>query len=69
MVRKREEYFAASARVVWIVDPSRGRGEIHRPGAQPVLIDQDGELAAEELLPGLRVRLGDVLRRAKRWTR
>jgi Uma2 family endonuclease len=66
MARKVGEYFAAGCRVVWLIDPASGRASIHRDAATPVQVSLEGELEAEEVLPGLRIPLARLFERAGR---
>jgi Uma2 family endonuclease len=48
-------------RMVWVIDPERRRGEVHRPGAPPERIAEDGTFAGGEVVPGFFMKLRDVL--------
>jgi Uma2 family endonuclease len=52
LTRKADEYLAAGARVVWIVDPINRNVVEHRPNQAPrTLTDQD-TLTAADIIPG-----------------
>ncbi len=54
------DYLAAGTRVVWIVSPARRTVTAHRPGASPAFLLASDVLEAEDLLPGFRVRVGEL---------
>jgi Uma2 family endonuclease len=53
-------YLQAGIALVWIVDPHRRTVQIFRPDAGPELVNIDGQLTAEPLLPGFRVAVKDI---------
>ena len=60
--RKAERYLRHGTALVWLIDPRAKRAEVWRPGAeQRETIPQDGELSGEEILPGFRLPLRQIL--------
>jgi Uma2 family endonuclease len=55
------EYLEAGVRLVWIIDPENRRAVIYRALSSVDRIDENGELDGEEVLPGFRCRLFDLL--------
>jgi Uma2 family endonuclease len=60
VLAKVDEYLDHGVREVWIVDPQRRRVVVQRPGAPPRTLTADEELTSD-LLPGLSLRLADLL--------
>jgi Uma2 family endonuclease len=48
-------------RLVWVIDPENRRAVIYRALSSVDHIEQDGELKGEDVLPGFRCRLTDLL--------
>jgi Uma2 family endonuclease len=59
---KIRDYLKAGARVVWLIDPEDRTVTVHRPGQQPDPVAPDGDITAEEVLPGFRCRVADFFR-------
>jgi len=58
---KRDEYFSADVRQVWIVNPDAKSVTIHRPdGSAKVLHEKDELVGDDDLLPGFRCKVADV---------
>lgn len=58
------DYLNAGARLLWIIDPCSEAGLVYRSGdVFPSLIGIDDLFDGEDVLPGFRVTLHDVLRR------
>jgi len=66
MLRKLREYFAAGARLVWLVDPVARTAEVYTSVDRCVTLDENGVLDGGDVLPGFRLRLGDWLDRVRR---
>ena len=58
---KVEEYLAAGVPLVWVIDPESRTADVHRPGLSAQRLREDDVLDGEDVLPGFRCRLGDVL--------
>lgn len=54
------DYLAAGTRLVWVVDPESERVAVYRSLLSPRILDRDEELDGEDVLPGFRVRVGDI---------
>lgn len=48
------EYFAAGTRLVWIVEPATRRVHVHRSPHDVQVVEEDGELIGDDVLPGFR---------------
>jgi Uma2 family endonuclease len=57
---KVQELLAAGTRLVWVLDPETRRAFIFRPGQEPQIVNSDGELSGEDVVPGFVLRLADV---------
>ncbi|MBC8117685.1 MAG: Uma2 family endonuclease, partial [Candidatus Saccharimonas sp.] len=60
MQLKLADYFAASVRLVWIVDPELRTVEVHADPGQMTLLRQDDTLDGGAVLPGFVVPLKDL---------
>jgi Uma2 family endonuclease len=52
-------WLAAGSQVVWTVDPDARIVVIHRRRAEPVVVREDEEIDAGEVIPGFRCRVAD----------
>jgi Uma2 family endonuclease len=59
--RKVGEYFACGVRLVWVVEPRKRRVLVHRSATDVRELRQDDELSGEDVLPGFKARVGDLL--------
>jgi Uma2 family endonuclease len=55
------EYLEAGVRLVWVIDPEHRRAVIHRALSSAEQIDAAGVLDGEDVLPGFRCPLAQVL--------
>ncbi len=55
------EFLAAGVRLVWVVDPRTRRATVHRSLTEVRTITEGEFLDGEDVVPGFRCRLGDVL--------
>jgi Uma2 family endonuclease len=62
VLAKVADWLEASVRLVWVIDPQRDEARVHRADGSLGLIGSDGSLDGEDVLPGFRVSLADVLR-------
>ncbi len=60
---KVDEYLAAGARLVWIVDPKAERLTVHRSKGSPSMLGLNDVVDGEDVLPGFRLALGKLFRR------
>ncbi|HET7294201.1 MAG TPA: Uma2 family endonuclease [Vicinamibacteria bacterium] len=56
------EYLQAGVRLVWVVDPQGGSAAVYRSLTDVRELKGGGSLDGEDVLPGFRCSLGDVLR-------
>jgi Uma2 family endonuclease len=54
------DYLDAGTRLVWIVDPDLRTVTVHRSGAPWLVRGEDDALDGEDVVPGFRVRVGDL---------
>lgn len=57
---KVNDYLAAGAQQVWVVNPLRRTVTIHRPDAPPVLLNEQDSLDGGALLPGFSLPIADI---------
>lgn len=57
---KMREYVENGVRLAWLIDPTRQRIEVFRPGRRPETIDQPTTLTAEPELPGFVLDLQQI---------
>jgi Uma2 family endonuclease len=55
------EYLAAGALLVWVVYPEQRRVWAHRSPSEAFAAGEDGTLTADPVLPGLSIRVADML--------
>jgi len=60
MSRKRQEYFHAGVRLVWMVDPRERSVAVYTTVNDYVILDESQTLNGHNVLPGLEIRLADV---------
>lgn len=54
-------YLAAGARLVWVIDPKTRTATVWKPGALPRQIPATGVLDGEDVVPGFRCTVQDIL--------
>jgi Uma2 family endonuclease len=64
MKRKREEYFSAGVRLVWIIDPVARSAEVYTGEDDMTPLAPDGTLTGGDVLPGFELRLNDLFAQA-----
>ena len=69
MKHKLREYFKAGTTLVWYIDPRKRTAEIFTSPTACKPIDESGFLSGGKLLPGFKLRLGELLERAERMRR
>ena len=55
------QYFGAGTRLAWVIDPKQRRAQVYRPGREVRALHEQDELEGEDVVPGFRCRLADVL--------
>lgn len=55
------DYLEAGARLVWVVAPQAGSVTVYRPDGSARLVREPESLDGEDVLPGLRIGLTDLL--------
>jgi Uma2 family endonuclease len=54
------DYLAAGTKLVWLVYPDEKMVRVHRPDGTTELVQADGRLSGEELLPGFELALDEL---------
>ena len=57
---KVRDYLAAGTKLVWLVYPDEKMVRVHRPDGTTALVQADGRLSGEELLPGFELALDEL---------
>lgn len=57
---KVQDFLAAGAALVWVVEPVFRTVTVYRPDSQPELFNQDQELRGDPHLAGLRLKVADI---------
>lgn len=55
------EYLDAGVRIVWVIDPDKRQAAVYRTATDVRYVGADGELDGEDVLPGFRCRLSELL--------
>jgi Uma2 family endonuclease len=55
------EYLQAGVRAVWVIDPRKRRAVVHRSLSEVVVVESDGVLEGEDVVPGFRCPLAEIL--------
>ena len=66
MRRKVREYFDAGVRLVWLLDPEARTMTVHRSVEDSVVLAEEDIISGGDVLPGFRVRLGELFDRTGR---
>jgi Uma2 family endonuclease len=64
MARKRREYFAGGARLVWAVDPDKRTVRVYTSPSRSTLLREDKTLDGGTVLPGFRLSIRQLFARA-----
>jgi Uma2 family endonuclease len=57
---KVQEWLAAGAGLVWVVNPRRRTVTVHRPSGTPVILTVNDVLDGEQVVPGFSIRVADI---------
>jgi Uma2 family endonuclease len=60
---KVDEYLAVGVPLIWVVDPHFRTVRVHRPGAEPELVNVQQDLSGDPHLPGFRVPVAQLFPR------
>jgi Uma2 family endonuclease len=55
------EYLEAGVRLIWVIDPRHGRAVVYRSLSDVRELGADGDLDGEDVVPGFRCALRDIL--------
>ena len=61
ILAKAADWLEAGTKLVWVVDPGRTQAHIYRVDGTDALVDADGSLDGESVLPGFRCPLKQIL--------
>ncbi len=61
MAEKVAQYFGAGTRLVWVIDPEERTATVFRSPIAVRVLGESDELDGEDVLPGFRIRVADVL--------
>jgi len=61
VLAKVAQWLGAGTALVWVIDPRRGDARVYRPDGSLTIVEADGALEGEDLLPGFSCALRDVL--------
>ena len=61
LLAKVADWLDAGVRVVWVIDPQRNEAHTYRPDGSVIVANPADELTAEEVLPGFRLELAELL--------
>jgi Uma2 family endonuclease len=62
VLAKVADWLSAGARLVWVIDPERVEARVYRPDGSLSIVNGDASLDGEDVLPGFRVLLGEILK-------
>lgn len=60
MRRKREEYFRAGVRLVWLIDPATRTVEVYTSPSDCVTLNDEDELTGGDVLPGFKLAVREL---------
>jgi Uma2 family endonuclease len=61
LLAKIADWLGAGTKLVWVLDPDRHDARVHRADGSLAIVDRDGSLDGEDVLPGFTCPLRDVL--------
>jgi Uma2 family endonuclease len=61
VLEKVADWLNAGTRLVWVIDPERRTGRVHRPDGTIILLSELDSLDGEDVLPGFSSQLTEVL--------
>jgi Uma2 family endonuclease len=60
VLRKVKQFLAAGVRLIWVIDPEDRTAFVYRPGRDVIILDEDGVLDGEDVLPGFTLSLSEI---------
>jgi Uma2 family endonuclease len=60
LTKKTRDYFAAGARLVWVIVPEARTAMVHRPDGTGTILSETDVLEGEDVLPGLAIRIREL---------
>lgn len=61
VLAKTGEWLDAGVRLVWVLDPEARQARVHRPDGSLALLGAEDELEGEDVLPGFRCHVAELL--------
>jgi Uma2 family endonuclease len=61
VLEKTADWLNAGVRLVWVIDPERRTGRVHRSDGTVAILEESDALDGEDVLPGYRSRLAEIL--------
>lgn len=61
VLEKIGQWLSAGVRLVWVIDPARSQARVYRPDGSIAIVTAEGELDGEDVLPGFRCALREIL--------
>ena len=61
VLAKVSDWLTSGVRLVWVLDPERRMARVYREDGSESLVAADGELLGEDVLPGFRCAIADLL--------
>jgi len=61
VLEKVGQWLSAGVRLVWVLDPARQHARVYHADGTVSIVGPDQELDDEQVLPGFRCRLGEIL--------
>ncbi|HYT71047.1 MAG TPA: Uma2 family endonuclease [Gemmatimonadales bacterium] len=61
VLEKVGQWLSAGTRLVWVVDPAHRHTRVYRADGSVSIVGPEGELDGEDVLPGFRCPLGEIL--------
>jgi Uma2 family endonuclease len=60
VMRKVKDYLKNGVAIVWVIDPETRNVVVHRPGREPLVVEEIEVLTGEDIFPDLQFRVGEV---------
>src|SRR5262245_36289895 len=61
VLEKIGQWLSAGVRLIWVIDPGRSQARVYRPDGSVAIVPAEGELDGEDVLPGFRCALHEIL--------
>ena len=61
VLAKVADWLRAGSKIAWVVDPRRAEIRVYRADGSTAIVPEDGELTGDDVLPGFRCAVRDIL--------